>query len=163
MGKGKKTTCLVLALLMLTACAAAVTAAGVQTITAQQAHEIMHDGNAFVLLDVRTAAEHYTRRIAGAVNIPYDELAQRAPDELADLGVRILIYCQSGRRSAIAAQALAELYDFGGILDWPYDTVSGEEVISPPPANNSNALVWVIAALAAFATAVIGVFWWHLR
>ena len=35
----------------------------------------------------------------------------------------ILVYCRSGRRSAIAAQTLAELgytnvKDFGGINDW---------------------------------------------
>ena len=38
----------------------------------------------------------------------------------------------TGNRSAQAAKKLVEagytqIYDFGGIMDWPYDTVSGEE------------------------------------
>ena len=42
----------------------------------------------------------------------------------------ILIYCRSGRRSADAANDLIDMgytnvYDFGGIIDWPYETVSG--------------------------------------
>ena len=39
----------------------------------------------------------------------------------------ILLYCRSGRRSAEAAEKLAEMgytniADFGGIQDWPYET-----------------------------------------
>ena len=40
----------------------------------------------------------------------------------------MLVYCRSGRRSKQAAAALAELgytgvYEFGGIITWPYDVV----------------------------------------
>ena len=40
----------------------------------------------------------------------------------------ILVYCRSGRRSKEAAEKLLALgyqnvYDFGGIVDWPYDVV----------------------------------------
>jgi rhodanese-related sulfurtransferase len=62
--------------------------------------------------------------------IPYDEIDSRAETEFPNKDMHILIYCRSGRRSAIAAQELIELgytnvYDFGGIIDWPYTTVSG--------------------------------------
>ena len=41
----------------------------------------------------------------------------------------LLIYCRSGRRSRDAAEKLIALgyenvYDFGGINDWPYETVT---------------------------------------
>jgi len=161
----KKIIAVLLALLMLSACAAAANTTAVQTITAQQAHDLVHSGDPFILLDVRTAAEHYARRIAGAVNIPYDELAQRASTELPQLDMRVLIYCQSGRRSAIAAQTLATLdytqvYDFGGINDWPFGTVSGEEITPPPSSASNNALTWVIVAVVALLVATVVIFRW---
>ncbi|MCL2445965.1 MAG: rhodanese-like domain-containing protein [Oscillospiraceae bacterium] len=123
---------LLLAVTMLTACATATTAAAAQTITAQQAYNMMQDGNAFMLIDVRTFAEFQAQHIASAVNISYDEIAFRSTAELPKQHARILLYCQTGRRSAIAAQALAELgytqvYDFGGIISWPFGTVSSLE------------------------------------
>ena len=40
----------------------------------------------------------------------------------------ILVYCRSGRRSIEAAGKLAKMgytniYDFGGIIDWPYEII----------------------------------------
>lgn len=47
---------------------------------------------------------------------------------LPDKDKLILVYCRSGKRSKIAAEALAGLgytniKEFGGIIDWQYDTV----------------------------------------
>jgi rhodanese-related sulfurtransferase len=102
-----------------------------QKITAEEARQMMNDGDAFILLDVRTVDEFNEKRIEGAVLIPDYEIKQRALDELPDKEARILAYCRSGRRSALAAKDLAEMgysnvYDFGGIIDWPYETISGE-------------------------------------
>ena len=41
----------------------------------------------------------------------------------------ILVYCRSGRRSAEAAEKLRDMgftnvSDFGGIIDWPYETTT---------------------------------------
>ena len=99
-----------------------------QTITATQAKKIMTEADNFILLDVRTEAEFQEKRIDGALLIPYDEIRDRVEAELLDKNAVILIYCQSGRRSAQAAESLAALgytniYDFGGIIDWPYVTV----------------------------------------
>jgi len=98
-----------------------------QTITAEQAHAIMAQAESFVLLDVRTAAEFGQAHIGGAWSMPYDELSARTA-ELPAQDKLILIYCQSGRRSAIAAATLAGLgfsavHDFGGINDWPFGVV----------------------------------------
>ena len=98
-------------------------------ISAEEAREIMQSAGNYILLDVRTEQEYMENRIDGAVLIPDYELTARAESELPDKNAVILIYCRSGRRSANAAQELTDMgymniYDFGGILDWSYDTVS---------------------------------------
>ena len=97
-----------------------------QTITATQAKELMADGGAYILADVRTPQEFEEERIAGAVLMPVDQLRERAEAEWPEKDARIFVYCRSGGRSANAAQTLAEMgflnvYDLGGILDWPYE------------------------------------------
>lgn len=95
-------------------------------ISAEDAKEIMDSTDDFVLIDVREEDEYASGHIAGALLIPYGEIKERAETELTDKDQTILVYCRSGRRSAIAAQTLAELgytdvRDFGGIIDWSYD------------------------------------------
>ena len=82
----------------------------------------------FVLLDVRTAEEYKAQRINGAILFPDYEIKSRSEKELPDKNRTILVYCRSGRRSENAARILVSLgyrnvYDFGGIMDWPYETV----------------------------------------
>jgi len=101
---------------------------GYKKITAQEAHAMMIQSSNYILLDVRTEDEYKEERIEGAKLIPYDEIKNRAAAELSNKNQLIFIYCRSGVRSEIAARALVELgysnvYDFGGILDWPYGTI----------------------------------------
>ena len=47
---------------------------------------------------------------------------------VSDKEATLLVYCRSGRRSKDAAQKLLALgyqsvYDFGGVIDWPYELV----------------------------------------
>lgn len=100
-------------------------------ITAKEAKEIIDGSENYVILDVREADEFAKGHIEGAIQISYTELEDRAEAELPDKDQTILVYCRSGRRSAIAAQSLVKLgytdvRDFGGILDWPYETVRQE-------------------------------------
>ena len=60
----------------------------------------------FVLLDVRTPEEFAEGHIAGAVLLPYDQVEQKAASMLPEKEKPIIVYCRSGRRSAIAAAAL---------------------------------------------------------
>ena len=99
-------------------------------INAEEAKAMMDSGEPYFLLDVRTVEEYTEKRIDGAVLIPDYEI-DRAAAELPDQSALILVYCRSGRRSANAANALISMgytnvYDFGGISDWPYDTIGGE-------------------------------------
>ena len=96
-------------------------------ITAEEAKEIMDTEEGYIILDVRTQDEFDESRIPGAILIPHDEITEKAEDLLTDKDQLILVYCRSGRRSKLAAEALVELgytniKEFGGIIDWPYET-----------------------------------------
>jgi len=98
-------------------------------VTAEQAKALMDDGKPYTLVDVRTAAEFSAGHIAGAKLIPDTEIKARAATDLPDKGARILVYCRSGVRSSGAAHALVDMgytnvYDMGGIINWPYGTVT---------------------------------------
>ncbi|MBE6944383.1 MAG: rhodanese-like domain-containing protein [Ruminococcaceae bacterium] len=95
-------------------------------ITAQQAKELMDREEGYVILDTRTQEEYAESRIPGAILIPHDEITEKAEAVLTDKDQLILVYCRSGRRSKLAAEALVELgytniKEFGGIIDWPYE------------------------------------------
>lgn len=64
----------------------------------------------FFLIDVRTLEEHVRGVIPGTdMNIDYQEMTQRHHEIGAQRGDHIVVYCQSGRRSNIAAETLADL------------------------------------------------------
>lgn len=96
-------------------------------ITAEEAKQIMDSEEGYVILDVRTQEEYDQGHIPGAILIPDTEVEVTAEDVLTDKDQLILVYCRSGRRSKLAAEALVELgytniKEFGGIIDWPYET-----------------------------------------
>ena len=117
---------------ILTACStpqSASTAVSYQKISAEQAKSRMDSGDAVIVVDVRTQEEYNESHIKGAVLIPNETITTENPEALPDKDAEILVYCRSGNRSAQAAQKLAEMgytniKDFGGITNWPYETVS---------------------------------------
>ncbi len=97
-----------------------------EIITAKDAKKIMDSGEEYVLIDVREQDEFDAGHIPGAILIPYTEIENKAEEMLPDKDKQILVYCRSGRRSKIAAEALSKLgytniKEFGGIIDWPYE------------------------------------------
>ena len=95
-------------------------------ITAEEAKQIMDSEEGYIILDVRTQEEYDQGHIPGAIVISHEEIEEKAEDVLTDKAQLILVYCRSGRRSKIAAEALVELgytniKEFGGIIDWPYE------------------------------------------
>lgn len=97
--------------------------------TAEDAKKLLDEKEDVILLDVRMQEEYDERHIEGAMLIPDIELSNRAEKELPDKDATILVYCRSGVRSEASARELVELgytnvYDFGGIISYPYDTVS---------------------------------------
>lgn len=96
-------------------------------ISAKEAYDMMSAGGVTVV-DVRTRAEYDEGHIKGAVLVPDETIVNNAPSELQDKQAVLLVYCRSGRRSHDAANKLLALgyenvYDFGGIIDWPYEKV----------------------------------------
>ena len=100
--------------------------AGYVNITAEEAKQIMDSEEGYIILDVRTQEEYDGGHIPGAIVISHEEIAEKAEEALTDKDQLILVYCRSGRRSKLAAEALVELgytniKEFGGIIDWPYE------------------------------------------
>ena len=63
-------------------------------------------GDAPPILDVRTPQEFASSHVPGAMNIPYDLLAQRI-GEIADLSDKeVVVYCERGNRAAKATETL---------------------------------------------------------
>ncbi|MFO7635927.1 MAG: rhodanese-like domain-containing protein [Clostridia bacterium] len=80
-----------------------------------------------ILLDVRTEYEHDEIRIPGSMLLPDYDIGRLAPTLLPDKDAEIYVYCRSGARSREAVMTLlgmgyTNVYDLGGIIDWPYET-----------------------------------------
>ncbi len=136
----KKKIFLILAIVtvlsMLASCAAPAVAEEAPTPKPAEYHKIsaadakarMDSGDELIVLDVRTQDEFDAGHIPGAILLPNETIFDTPPDLLPDLEAEILIYCRSGNRSAQAANKLVAMgynnvYDFGGIIDWPYEVV----------------------------------------
>jgi len=64
----------------------------------------------FVLIDVRSREEHAAGFIPGTdLNIDFREIKTRHREIGVPLDEHVVVYCQSGRRSNIAAETLADL------------------------------------------------------
>ena len=124
----KKWIWILLGGLLLAGCAGETPAENSYTqITPQQAKQIMDTEQNYVILDTRTPEEYAQGHIPGAIVISHEEILQQAEAVLPDKDQLILVYCRSGRRSKLAAADLVSLgytnvKEFGGILDWPYET-----------------------------------------
>jgi len=83
-------------------------------------------GNGAVLLDVRETEEWDAGHIPGAKHIPRGYLESRVEGVVgSDRSQRVIVYCASGQRSALAAHTLKELLGYenvasmnGGITLW---------------------------------------------
>ena len=97
-------------------------------ISGADAYALMQSESNYIIIDARTDEEFAQGHIKDAILIPEYEIDQKAPNLLPDKDKLILVYCRSGRRSKIAAEALVNLgytnvKEFGGIIDWEYETV----------------------------------------
>ncbi|MCL2319070.1 MAG: rhodanese-like domain-containing protein [Treponema sp.] len=101
-----------------------------RNISPKEAKAIMDGGKPYTLLDVRTEEEFRGGHIKGALLIPDYEIEALAEKKLPDKNAVLLVYCQSGARSARASRKLAgmgytNVNNFGGIMNWPYDIING--------------------------------------
>lgn len=105
----------------------------VKTISPTEAHRLIDAGAS--LIDIRQPDEHARERIAGALNVPLDQLSKHsAPGDV------LIFHCRSGTRTAQAAGTLADAAAWrdcyiveGGISGWgnaglPVETVRGAPI-----------------------------------
>ena len=127
----KKFITLLLSVLFLAGCALpAGQEVSYRQINMDEAITMMEEESSYIILDVRTPEEFADKHIPGAINIPNETIGTAEIPELPDKDQLILVYCRSGNRSKQASEKLAALgytniVEFGGINDWPGETVTG--------------------------------------
>src|ERR687893_3308294 len=84
-----------------------------------------HLGNGIVLVDVREGNEWDAGHIPGAKHVPRGYLESRIEGAVPDRSQRVVLYCASGNRSALAAHTLKDMLGYenvesmtGGITLW---------------------------------------------
>ena len=124
----KRILTLILAmLLVLSGCGGTTMENTYQQITQEEAKDMM-DTQEDIVLDVREQDEFDTGHIPEAVLLPVGTITKDAAAAVIDdLDTVVLVYCRSGNRSKTASSTLADLgytniYEFGGINTWPYET-----------------------------------------
>lgn len=96
-----------------------------------EAVEMMENEKDYIILDVRTEQEFEEQHIPNAINVPNETIGTKEISELPDKEQLIMVYCRSGNRSKQASEKLVEIgysniVEFGGMKDWPGETVSGK-------------------------------------
>jgi len=91
----------------------------------REVHEMAQNGNGAVIVDVREQQEFEESHIPGALHVPRGHLESRIEGAAKDRSQRVILYCASGNRSALAAKTLQDELGYenvesmtGGITLW---------------------------------------------
>jgi rhodanese-related sulfurtransferase len=93
-------------------------------ISSQQLAEYLSEKEDIVLLDIRTEAEYEAGHIQGAQWFPRGKLEYYIQERVKDANSKIVLYCRTGGRSALATLTLKEMgytdvVDLqGGFKEW---------------------------------------------
>lgn len=104
----------------------------IREVEPREVHELVAGGpngangpNGVVLVDVREQHEFDEAHIPGAVHVPRGHLESRIEGAVRDRSERVILYCASGNRSALAAHTLQDMLGYenvesmtGGITLW---------------------------------------------
>jgi sulfur-carrier protein adenylyltransferase/sulfurtransferase len=87
--------------------------------------EVHQNGNSAVIVDVREQHEFDESHLPGAVHVPRGHLESRIEGAAPDKSQRVVLYCATGNRSALAADTMQGLLGYenvesmrGGITLW---------------------------------------------
>ena len=155
-GKGTAMVLLSVALLLAGCTASAqtpdapTTKSGYRQIDQETAKQMMAQDDGHVVVDVRRIDEYESGHIPGAICIPNESIDTAQPEELPNLNQIVLIYCRSGTRSKQAAEKLGKmgyvnLYEFGGIIDWTGEVVTGQMLALTVKSNPTTGFQWEAA------------------
>lgn len=95
-------------------------------VTAEEAYQLIKDNKDILVIDVRTPQEYKSGHIAGAKNIPVNEISSRIGELEKYKEKPILVHCASGSRSPKAVNILQKndfknVYHLNrGLLRWKY-------------------------------------------
>ena len=127
----KKFVLVILFFIMLTAgCQATDTNTDSRIMAQQTAYELINNStDDIIIIDVRTPAEFAEEHIPNSINWPLWEIENTYLMPLFETDITMLIICRSGNRSQQATALLIEMgfanvYDIGGILTWPGETIT---------------------------------------
>lgn len=114
------------------------------------ARQMMEQEDGYLVVDVRRPEEYAEGHIPGAICLPNESIGAGQPEELPNPDQLLLIYCRSGNRSKQAAEKLAALgytkvYEFGGILDWTGEVVTGQTLLLTVNSNPTTGFRWTAA------------------
>ncbi len=91
----------------------------------REVHDLLPDRNGTVVVDVREQQEFEQSHVPGAKHVPRGHLESRIEGKAGDKSARLILYCASGNRSALAARTLQEELGYekvesmtGGITLW---------------------------------------------
>jgi len=99
----------------------------IEEVDPRDVHELQQNGNGngAVIVDVREQHEFEAAHLPGAVHVPRGYLESRIEGSVADRSKRVILYCATGQRSALAAHTLKDLLGYedvasmrGGITLW---------------------------------------------
>ena len=115
------------AVLLLNSCGGA----SYNKISQDEAMQMMQEQTDYLIVDVRRPDEFAEGHIAGAINVPSDDITDDMPELLPDKEQTLLVYCRSSNRSKEASRKLADIgytkvYEFGGINTWEGEIVTEE-------------------------------------
>src|SRR5881275_2155730 len=112
----------------------------IKEVDPREVHDIVNNGYDAFVVDVREQHEYDEGRLPGAVHVPRGHLETRIENTVKDKDARVILYCQSGNRSAFAADTLQRELGYsnvesmvGGITLWKdrgFD-VEQPEVLTP--------------------------------
>ncbi|MGI8659544.1 MAG: molybdopterin-synthase adenylyltransferase MoeB [Thermoleophilaceae bacterium] len=99
----------------------------IREVDPKQVHDLVQNGNgaAPVVIDVREQQEFEESHLPGAKHVPRGHLESRIEGAAGDRSDRVVLYCASGNRSALAAKTLQDELGYenvesmtGGITLW---------------------------------------------
>jgi rhodanese-related sulfurtransferase len=102
----------------------------VEKIDGDTALQLLASDPNIVLLDVREYNEYVLKHIEGSVLMPLSIIDFSLEKTYPNKDTIFIVYCHSGNRSVEAIKIMLEagytnIYDLGGIIDWPFETVFG--------------------------------------
>jgi sulfur-carrier protein adenylyltransferase/sulfurtransferase len=97
----------------------------IEEVDPKEVHDLVENGNGAVIVDVREQHEFDESHLPGAKHVPRGHLESRIEGSAPDKAQRVILYCASGNRSALAAHTMHDLLGYedvasmrGGITLW---------------------------------------------